>query len=464
MRSKESSVLAVLLAITLVAGVLAASEVTQAEPAQANFWASSAHDPDRVLGFGFAPDTVVTMTVDSGAGAVPVSDPPTTRPDGSFDYRDRPGFDLTSGDILEVSDGAVTKSLTLVGLSVDSLDYDADTASGSSDQIDGTPVQVSALDEGFVDTVATTVASGTWSAAFAIDFTEDMGAFAAINDPDGDATVDAIEIEPPPNPQMSVETPNQVWAHGDGWIAGRTVTITVDDDHDLANGSLYSTTAVVEAWGPEPWEVGWNVETGGFEILPAHVVTADDGVDIVRTLDVVDVQVTEVNEANDTISGTAPANAWVQGHANDGTNTADRRVQAAADGTFTIDFGNPGLDEWEQAVLDIRPGVGGAAQVFEDDGDSTHRGWRVAEPYIGVNVIHDELWAIDWPVGALLTFTVEDGGAVVAEDTMTVVATSWGQTEAGYRFWGDFDVQAGPGHHGDRRFAHQGAARSAPSR
>jgi len=358
------------------------------------------------------------------------------------------GFDVLVNHSVTMTDGTIVKDLTVAPLAITDVDIDGDLVDGAATPNNLVSVWISGPEN--MRREVTAASNGSWTADFSVSWdgfdARDIGPGDRVDaseyDADGDATRVSSNV---PNPQFSVETPNQIWSNGDGWIAGRTVTITVDDDHDLGNGTLYSTTSPVVASGPEPWAVGWNVDTGTFGIMAGHVVTVDDGVDIVRTLDVVNLVATEVNEAADTISGIASSNAWVQGHANDGLENANRRVQAGADGTFTIDFGNPGVEGWEQTTLDIRPGVGGSIAVFDDDNDSTHRSWRVADPYFGVNVIHEELWAVDWPIGATLSFTVEDPDPEIPdwEDTMTVVETSWGQTEAGYRFWGDFDVHAG---------------------
>jgi hypothetical protein len=170
--------------------------------------ASSANNPDRVLGFNWATNTLLTLSVNG----VAVADPPTTGPDGGF-FRSNPTVDLAPGDVVVVSDGVSTRSLTLVGLSIDAIDYGADTASGTSDQPDGTPVEVNGLDDGFfVGTVTAVVTGGTWTANFAIDLTEDMGVFALIYDPDRDATVDSIEIIPPPPNSAPVADPNGPYA------------------------------------------------------------------------------------------------------------------------------------------------------------------------------------------------------------------------------------------------------------
>ena len=128
----------------------------------------------------------MTLTVDTGSGPVPVSDPPTTDLFGNFNYDYNPGFDLQPGDVVAVYDGDTSPSLTLVGLTFDVLDYDTDTASGTSDQPDGTPVQVGFGPGG--QFVTTTVVSGNWTAAFTIDLTPGFWVVALIDDGDGDQT------------------------------------------------------------------------------------------------------------------------------------------------------------------------------------------------------------------------------------------------------------------------------------
>jgi hypothetical protein len=146
--------------------------------------------PDRVEGSGFAPGTALVLEING----VPVGDPPTTDAFGMLFYSP-PGLDLVSGDVVEVSDGVVTKSLTLVGLTFDTLDYAADTAAGTSDQPDGTEVRVDVGDMSGGESMTTTVSGGAWGVAFGIDVTIDMGAQAGIRDLEGDET---FAESPPP--------------------------------------------------------------------------------------------------------------------------------------------------------------------------------------------------------------------------------------------------------------------------
>jgi hypothetical protein len=148
------------------------------------------------------------------------------------------------------------------------------------------------------------------------------------------------------------------------------------DDPDTVDVD-YTDTTTVE--GPEPWDVGFsfNTEEAPFDIEPGQVVTitaADAGT--VKVLTVVDVTVDAIDEAADTVTGTAPATAWVEVHAgSEVVEDAGRTVQADEFGNWTADFAAPGSEGHEQTTLDIEPGVGGAAQVFDEDEDSTHRGF-----------------------------------------------------------------------------------------
>ena len=296
-----------------------------------------------------------------------------------------------------------------------------------------------------------TVSGGIWTADFGVagdgQSPADIGLGSqgeAYQDaPDGNNTQFSWRV---PNPGISVETPNSVWSINDGWVPGRTVTVTVDDDDIPGNGFLHQQTAVVESWGPSPWDAGWNIGNLAFDIEPDHYVTADDGVEVSKTLQVVDLTVTSLDETADVVSGTAPPGALVEVYACEEFACGNRSVVAEGTGVWIADFSVPGTGDHEQDVIAIQPGFGGAAQIYDSDGDSTHRGWQLHDPYFGVDVANEEMWAADWPAGETLTFQVfaDDTMAdLLWTDTMTAYGTPWQNTEAGYRFWSEFDVQGG---------------------
>jgi hypothetical protein len=143
----------------------------------------------------------------------------------------------------------------------------------------------------------------------------------------------------------------------------------------------------------------------------------------------------EPNTVKGSTNSAAGSTVEVRVHLPDGGRV--RYVEVASDGSWTADF-NVAAGPGELDRYDLTPGTEGATYERDGSGGATHAGWRVARPFIGVNVIHEELWAIDWPLGAVLHFTIEDPATPTSpdwEDTMTVVDTTWGHTEAGYRFW-----------------------------
>ena len=401
-----------------------------------------------IHGYGWEQGIEVTAEVDDPSNGVGVdwSDtqlalPPEWDPSTSFvqfrpfidDFVVEPGHQVTLTQVA----GATTyvRETVVTSLTVTEIDEAADTVSGTG--VPGTEVGVDLWDESAgANRTVVVQTDGTWTADFSVDtelfdIAPGTGGEANQRDNDGDSTQWSIRV---PDPAFSVETPHSVWSFNDGWVPGRTVTITVDDNEDPLDGHLYQTTTVIESWGPSPWEAGWNLQTG-FTILPGHYVRIDDGVDVDKMLRVTDLLITSVDTTADMISGTAPAGTDVEVHACSEFDCEN--VIATADGTgaWNADF-----------TLDIQTEFGGAAQIFDDDGDSTHRGWQLQPPYFGVDVANEEMWATNWTAGDTLTFQVFADATMTDllwTDTMTVFGTPWQNTEAGYRFWGDFDVQGG---------------------
>ncbi|MDH3755766.1 MAG: ABC transporter substrate-binding protein, partial [Acidimicrobiia bacterium] len=230
-----------------------------------------------------------------------------------------------------------------------------------------------------------------------------------------------------------------------GWVEDRTVTLVVDDDEDDTNGTLYTDTVVVERWGPGPWEVGWEFPLEGvFEILAGNYVTVDDGVDIAKSLLVEEIDITDIDEDADTVAGTAPPFVRVEVNAGGEEGAAYRSVDADADGLWLAEFANAGDEVHEQDLFDIAADTGGAAQVFDEDGDSSHRGWYVEPPpNFFVRADGDELWGGDWFGGPEVTITVDDDDdpASVLFETSAAVEDGWFNVFVG----DEFDIV--PGHY-----------------
>ena len=209
------------------------------------------------------------------------------------------------------------------------------------------------------------------------------------------------------NPTFSVETPHNIWSTGDGWIEGTTVTLTIDDPSNGV-GTDYTDTTSMETWGPEPHETGFNFNTDPFVIEPTHIVTATDGTNI-KELTVVSVTVDTIDEINATLAGMAPANAFVEVNAGDDVSNAHRSVQADGSGVWAADFSVPGPQDHENETMSFGPGVGGAAETYDDDGDGNHRSWRILSPRFKAGVDNDDLSGWEWLPNATVDISIDGG-------------------------------------------------------
>ncbi|MEA2057669.1 MAG: hypothetical protein U9O63_03030, partial [Actinomycetota bacterium] len=450
-RSTRSRYLALVACLTLfLAGVpgVGTSLAQSVEPT--NPWVGIAPDGDAMWGgSGWTQGNTVAISIDDpDLGDDDYATNVTVGPDewnlqleGVFDIQ--PGHLVTATD----TDAGITKSHEVRGFTVDSVDTDADTVAGMAPV--GTALTVKTFSPESCDTIATADQDGNWKADFAGLVSEggqpcDLGpgwhgSAEWYDATDNDHTLMGWGVEDAPTPTFTVETPFDVWSSSDAWVEGDTITLAIGG---------YTDTTTVERWGPEPWEIGFNFHTeGGTEIIAGDTVTITaTTAGTVKTLDVVAVTVTAVDEVGDTVSGTAPADSRVEVNGGNEFGGAHRSVQANGSGVWTADFSTPGVEDHEQDALDIAPGVGGSAEVYDDDQDSTHRGWRVASPWIGVDVTHDELWANDWPLGETLHYTIEDPDTATSPDKsgdMLVVTGGGGQTEAGDRMFDGFDIHAG---------------------
>jgi len=187
------------------------------------------------------------------------------------------------------------------------------------------------------------------------------------------------------SPGFTVETPGQVWGNGEFRPIGATVNLAV---HDVSTGLVYTDSTEITSWGSEPWDVGFNVDLNGlFGIEPTDVVTITSDFDVVdgvldvdRSLVVADMGEINVDPLMGVVSGYAPPEAWVNVNGGNQSEGAWREVQADGDRFFTADLAfaaEPGKEGDGTIALPFSKGTGGSAQIFDEDGDSTHRGWCI---------------------------------------------------------------------------------------
>jgi len=260
------------------------------------------------------------------------------------------------------------------------------------------PVQVECLDwgsggqpfdnkdGGSILTNGTDPYSCSWLGEWDIQYYQNVG--VGYFNPDGHWVANAFFVR---NPHFTV-FPEWEWFDGLDWPDGATVSITVEGEQ--------ACTTSRESWGyffnggfPE----GCDVEIG-------DTVTFTDG-ETVRTHTVRNLGITGVNAEEDTVAGTADANAaiYVWPHA------TGQQLEATADGegNWQVDFTD---------VFDLIPGECGRSEIRDEVGNATAVDWCVPQPpRIVVQITDDWFRAENFTPNGELTFWVyeAEGGQLL---------------------------------------------------
>ena len=338
--------------------------VDPGQPPEQDEWFQASLTNDWVQGWGYEPGTFVSVRIfdhsgfqqeEQFSGDAPVDG------DGYF-YLDREehGVDLTPGMYIEVD----ARSLELAELSFDVFDSNADVLRGKAPI--GAIVEVGGGNEteGFGGTTVTDV-DGNWFVDLMTEefgffnLADEMGGQAWINDADGDQTV----AEPPPLPQFQASLTND-WVQGWNFTPNDAVTVTIFDFMGTGNAVLFSGSPGTDGQG------NFNLnDLSGLDLMPGLYITVEDSVLPPRALVLEPLTFSVFETLNDTIGGTAAADATVEFNVgNEGSGVGG---QVTADGSgWSSD-----LNTEEFGFFDLTGAMGGQAWISDDDGDQT-----VAEP------------------------------------------------------------------------------------
>jgi hypothetical protein len=324
---------------------------------------------------GFLPATEVTVTVFEGGL-------PSAERFSAIEWTDGDGwawFDLGEQGLepwnyVEVYDGASTKGLLILPLTLDVFDPEADYIAGTAPENSFVRVDVwiDEFDNASMEVQANS--DGGWEADFstispdAYDVSPDAWYAAFIVDEDGDSTM--AELSPPPPQPFILVWPAWNWINGIGFPEGSVVTLIVDEDQDPENGFLYSTTgvSVPSDWNPDETVVNFEL-SGDVDLQHGYVVVLSyDG--IVKVHVITSLAISGVDPVDDLVSGSAKAGSGVSLWVNDIPGT-DLYIEADSSGFWTADF---------NLIYDFVPGTAGIAAQFDEDGDATFMEWSVITP------------------------------------------------------------------------------------
>jgi hypothetical protein len=319
----------------------------------------------------------------------------TTDENGNFWFDLRP-FDVQAGQTFTATDGTTTKEHTVFSLAITGVDDVENVVSGTADA--GTEVWVDV--HGVPDvgrTVIADITTGIWVADFddagdggdTFDLVPGTNGYTGQYDGDNDATNADWRVL---HPTISVDAhANDAW--GGDFLADVTITLT---------RGLETCTAVSDERG----EFGFDLRNcpTPIDLAVGDLVSMTDG-STTKDVMIVNLAVTGVDPALDTVSGTADSGIDVQVWTHHGGDSV-----TVTGATWVADF---------SGLFDLVPGTGGVARHFDGEGDATSAEWRVLDPRITVDAHTDGAWGNDFL--ADMTITLTRGG-----DSCTTTSDEWG--------------------------------------
>jgi len=292
---------------------------------------------------------------------------------------EEPFVDLLPGQTITATNGVITQTYVIETITFDYADPDTDTAGGTAPANRNATIEIrSQQGNRWID--FTTNPDGTWAVDFGTEGLDllDLDSLKnshvsvfddAWNDTTAYLSLRTVEVVP-----KDSEVHGSPWASR-RWPEGDEVTLVIDDDADPGNGVLYTETKIVEE---EPTWCGYPCFDlqGIFTIEVGQYVTMSDAY-VTKTVLVSPLTVTNIDAANDTISGLADPGAFVNVVVGGRWNERYRSVVAQPDGTWIADFSIEGGN----GLADLAPGDNGyAVQVnSENSNDGTLEFWII--PY-----------------------------------------------------------------------------------
>jgi hypothetical protein len=377
------AVLALLLTMFSRTSIRGAAADLSAVAADAYFIAFP--DQDGVEGYGWPLDAEVTLTIDGTPYASPqtvVTNP--SDPSGTYVLFDLAGIhDLVPGEVIELSDGSVTKSHTVTALAVTAYDTVANTMQGVTDSDLAVALWVN-RDPSNSQTSATPE-SGAWKADFSpFDLLAGDGGVAVQQEEDLDATWVNWQI---PLPTLAAH-PDYDYIEGYDFILDATVTLNIN--------SVDAATATVgqNPNNPAQTYVVFNLQ-GAYDLVPGDVVSLSDG-DTTKKHTVTGLAYKEADPATETVKGTTDTPAF------------DVQVWAHADpqNSYTVVTPDGGGDWSATLTFDIVPGTNGAAIQADEDSDMTWINWHALGPWIEAMALEDRVNGADWPDGTTVALEI----------------------------------------------------------
>jgi hypothetical protein len=310
----------------------------------------------------------VTLTIDAIRNGIPINySTSMIVPEFDMVFYVGNAFDIQVGDVVTVSDGITTKTVTASNVRILGINLDTDTVIGTADPLDTIQAYIYGNCSPQVQWV-TADDNGVWNAIFAGCNFNDLTRITASEIESYDATL--FEFYVP----YIVVNPQDNKVDGFKWLLGNLVTLTIDDPINGVGIDYAETKTVLSSdWDRNQTYISFDL--GTFKIHPGDLVTMTDGI-TTKTAIVVNLVLGGGSVINDRVWGTADPGAVIQVFNRDNPNVY-RNVNTNAQGNWTADFSVPGDG---QPPFDIQPGNVMFADQKDEDGDRTRLTWIATNP------------------------------------------------------------------------------------
>ena len=177
-------------------------------------------------------------------------------------------------------------------------------------------------------------------------------------------------------PRFSVE-PDEDIIEGNAWLLDSVVTIAFGDPSQPDYTTTTSVNPADQAHS-EPWFKVDLIDV--FDLQPGQTVTVFDA-KTTKQITVTIRNITTIDIVTDTVTGTADSDiVSVVLWACDDNGCGARIKDVSSDGSWSVDFAQPGEQDWENVIVDIQPDTNGGIYQSDIDGDGTvYQEWYVLD-------------------------------------------------------------------------------------
>jgi hypothetical protein len=366
-----------------------------------------AYKPGAIEGYDWPMGDAITINInDSEYTAQAYSEQRPDSPEGTtrvlFElWRDN--FSITTGDHIVMTDeiAGLTKDTVVTNLAVTNIDMGTRTVSGIYDPAYTLWVWLYGQDG---QVPATDPDNGTWIATFA-ELPPGAWGGATQWDTDGDGTSIDFQV---PNPRL-IAFPAVEEIFGYNWPEGSEVHLTI-------SGTDFTQTATV---APAPWDANDIMalfDFGGLYDLRSGDMITLSGSGMELTYTVLNLSVTNVDVAADTVSGTADPGESLR-VAPFGFSDQALQVTADQDGNWLANF--------TEAGIDLVEGMCGRAEMYNLVTDnSTAVDWCIpnpSNPRIVASITEDWFYVVEFAPETTVNYSVYEsqGGTQIWEGNAT---------------------------------------------